>query len=133
MYPECRHIMPNGVHCHSPAMRGMAYCYFHVPGRRSSQGRSQARLRPLKLPAMVDRNAVQIALTQVLNAIGPRKISQKSAGQMLFGIRMALDNLRDPDQLSQPKRAGSTSRDTQPEPLTRNGVRLHLQKKRVQR
>ena len=37
MYPECRHIMPDGAKCHSPAMRGMAYCYYHTPGRRSGR------------------------------------------------------------------------------------------------
>ena len=114
MYTECRHRMPNGANCHSPAMRGMAFCYFHVPGRRSSQGRSQARLKPLKLPALVDRKAVQIAITQLLNAMGPRRISQKSAGQMLFGLRIAADNLRHTDPPSHPKKAESTSRDTRP-------------------
>jgi hypothetical protein len=107
MYEECRHIMPNGAHCHSPAMRGLAWCYFHVPGRRSSQNRSQARSRPLKLPPLVNRRAVQTALVQVLNAIGPRKISQKSAGQMLFGIRMALDNIRDGAGRPNPKEQGA--------------------------
>jgi hypothetical protein len=114
MYVECRHRMPNGSNCHSPAMRGMAWCYFHVPGRRSSQGRSQARLKPLKLPALVDRKAVQIAITQVLNAMGPRKISQESAWKMLFGLRIASDNLRPISLPSQPKEAESTSRDTRP-------------------
>ena len=59
MYPECRHIMPNGAKCHSPAMRAMAYCYFHTPERRSAQGRAQKK--PLKLPALDDRAAIQIA------------------------------------------------------------------------
>jgi hypothetical protein len=106
--------MPNGSNCHSPAMRGSAWCYFHVPGRRSSQGRSQARLKPLKLPALVDRNAVQTAITQVLNAMGPRKISQESAWKMLFGLRIAADNLRHTDLLSHPKKEESISRDTRP-------------------
>ncbi len=95
-------------------MRGMAFCYFHIPGRRSSQGRSQARLKPLKLPALVDRKAVQNAITQVLNAMGPGQISQKSAWKMLFGLRIASDNLRHTDPPSHPEKAASTSRDTRP-------------------
>jgi hypothetical protein len=92
----------------------MAFCYFHVPGRRSPQGRSQARLKPLKLPALVDRKAVQTAITQVLNAMGPRKISRESAWKMLFGLRIAADNLRHTDLLSHPEKEESTSRDTRP-------------------
>ena len=94
MYQECRHIMPNGAKCHSPAMRGMAYCYFHVAGRRAAQGQSRARKKPLKLPALTDRNAVQVAVNQVLDAIGSSAISPRSAGQLLFGLRIASDNFR---------------------------------------
>ena len=94
MYPECRHIMPNGAKCHSPAMRGMAYCYFHTPGRRSAQDRVQKK--PLKLPALDDRTAIQIAVTQVLNAIGSSKINRRAAGQLLYGLQIASENLRRP-------------------------------------
>ena len=30
MYFECRHIMPNGARCHSPALRATPYCYYHT-------------------------------------------------------------------------------------------------------
>jgi len=59
MYFECRHIMPNGARCHSPALSGTAYCYFHTPGRHSAQGRAQ--MKPIRLPALDDRAAIQIA------------------------------------------------------------------------
>ena len=94
MSPECRHIMPNGAKCHSPALRGMAYCYFHVPGRRPAQGQSRACKNPLKLPALTDRTAIRIALGQVLSAIGSSKLSQRSAGQLLYGLQIASDNVQ---------------------------------------
>jgi hypothetical protein len=94
MFQECRHIMPSGAKCHSPAMRGMAYCFFHAPGRRPAQGQSRVHKKSLKLPALVDRNAIQIALGQVLDAIDSSTISAKSAGQLLFGLRIASDNFR---------------------------------------
>jgi hypothetical protein len=72
----------------------MAYCFFHVPGRRAAQGQSRAHKKPLKLPALTDRNAVQVAVNQVLDAIGSSSISPRSAGQLLFGIRIASDNFR---------------------------------------
>jgi hypothetical protein len=96
MYPECRHIMPTGAKCHSPAMRGTAYCFFHAPGRRNVQGQTRAHKKPLKLPPLTNRNAVRAAVSQVLDAIFSSSVSPKSAGQLLFGLRIASDNFRTP-------------------------------------
>jgi hypothetical protein len=30
MLNECRQVMPGGLHCQSPAMRGCSFCYFHA-------------------------------------------------------------------------------------------------------
>ncbi len=103
MYQECRHIMPNGATCHSPAMRGMAYCFFHTPARRHMQSQGRARKGPLKFPALTDRNAVQVAIHQVINAIGSSAISPRSAGQILFGLQIVSDSLRRPGSPSDPK------------------------------
>lgn len=108
MYAECRHIMPNGAKCHSPAMRAMAYCYFHTPGRRSAQGQGHAQKKPLKLPALDDRAAIQIAVTQVLNAIGSSKINRRTAGQLLYGLQIASENLRRPGRPPLPKNTPGT-------------------------
>ena len=94
MYLECRHIMPSGAKCHSPAMRGTAYCFFHAPGRRNAQGQRRAHKKSLKLPGLVDCEAVNIALVQVLNAIASSKLDPGNAGQLLFGLRIASDNLQ---------------------------------------
>jgi len=75
-------------------MRGKAYCYFHMPGGRNARGQSRARHKPLKLPDLVSRNAIQSALNHVLNAIGSSKISTKAAGQLLFGLQIASDKFR---------------------------------------
>ena len=93
MLQECHHIMPSGVRCQALALRGMAYCYFHVPGRSPAQGQSRARRNPLKLPSLADRYAVQIAMSQVLNAMASSKISPRTAGQLLYGLQTATDNL----------------------------------------
>jgi len=99
-------MMPSGSKCHSPALRGTAYCFFHTPGRRTAQGQNRARKKPLKLPPLVDSAAIQSALGQVLNAIGSSTISSRSAGQLLFGLRIASDNLRRPGRPPKPERAG---------------------------
>ena len=75
-------------------MRGKAYCYFHMPGRRNAQGQSRARQKTLKLPELVDRSAVQSALGQVLNAICSSKVTPRAAGQLLFGLQIASGKFR---------------------------------------
>jgi len=86
--------MPSGAKCHFIALRGMTYCYFHVPGRRPAQGQGRVSNRPFKLPVMKDRSAIQLALGQVLSAINSSKINARSAGQLLYGIQIASDNIR---------------------------------------
>jgi hypothetical protein len=88
-------------------MRAMAYCFYHAPGRRPAQGQSRAHKKPLKLPPLTDRNAVQAAICQVLDALGSSAISPKSAGQLLFGLRIASDNFRQAGRPPQPKEKGS--------------------------
>jgi hypothetical protein len=75
-------------------MRGKAYCFFHMPGGRNARGQTRARNKPLKLPDLVDRDAIQSALNQVLKAIGSSKISPKAAGQILFGLQIASGKFR---------------------------------------
>jgi hypothetical protein len=58
------------------------------------QGQGRAHKKPLKLPALTDRNAVQVAIHQVLDAISSDTISQRSAGQLLFGLQIASGNFR---------------------------------------
>ena len=65
MYQECRHIMPNGVRCQSPALRGTAYCYFHTRLHRLAAEQSSGQDEPLKLSVLEDRSSIQIALAQV--------------------------------------------------------------------
>jgi len=84
----------------------MAYCFFHAPGRRNAHGQCQARKKPLNLSPLVDSAAIQSALGQVLEAIGSSKLSSRSAGQLLFGLRIAADNLRRSGRPPQPEKAG---------------------------
>ena len=96
MFQECRHIMPTGSKCHSPAMRGMAYCYFHRPGRRNVDGRSLPRNKTLELPVLDDRTAILSGIYQIIDAIASKKISLRSAGQLLRGLEIASSTLRRP-------------------------------------
>ena len=79
MYFECRHIMPNGARCHSPALHDMNFCYFHnriqaiaKPSRAKSHS-AKAGDEPFKYPILEDRTAIQVALSDIINDLSSSK------------------------------------------------------------
>ena len=89
MYNECRHIMPTGAKCHSPALQDKAFCYYHANLRRATAPRSKSDDPPPAIPALEDNGAVQIALTQVLGELNSSRIDQRRAGLLLYGLQIA--------------------------------------------
>jgi hypothetical protein len=89
MYLECRHIMPTGIKCKSPALRGKAYCYYHYNLRLHRDDGTRADKEPLKLPSLEDARGIQIALSQVLAAFGSGRIDTRHAGLYLYGLQIA--------------------------------------------
>ena len=89
MYQECRHIMPSGLKCHSPALRNEFFCYYHINLRRSTAPKGVFDDQSLKLPSLEDSSAVQIALTQVLDALSSSKLDARRAGLLLYGLQIA--------------------------------------------
>jgi len=99
MYLECRHILHNGARCHSPALRGTNFCYFHArlhrlatPSRTVS-ALAPAEPEPLKIPILEDRSAILIALSQIVGAICSSKIDHRSAGLALYALQIASQNV----------------------------------------
>ena len=97
MYDECRHIMPNGARCHSPALRGQDYCYYHtrLHQRAKSSASSGARSaaastpqEPLKLPIIEDRSAILVALAEIFDGLGSGKIDRQTAYVYLYGLQI---------------------------------------------
>jgi hypothetical protein len=87
MYNECRHIMPSGKKCHSPALKSQAYCYYHNHLRRYSGPPSSEHVN---LHAIEDNHGIQIALTQVLTALNSPYMDTRRAGLMLYGLQLAI-------------------------------------------
>ncbi len=90
MFTECRHILPTGRKCKSPAMRNHAFCYFHSGVRRYPATRSSSRQKPFCLPSLENISSIQRALTDVLNALMQGRINRRWAGLCLHGIQVAI-------------------------------------------
>lgn len=88
MYNECRHIMPSGKKCHSPALRDKAFCYYHTNLHRLSDPGSR-EAKELPVPAIEDASGIQIALTQVLGALNSPFMDTRRAGLLLYGLQIA--------------------------------------------
>jgi len=91
MYATCRHVMPSGLSCQSPAIRGSAFCYFH--GRRiPSQAKSPSTEHRVELPTTLDQNGIPHALHSVLQGLADGRISARRASILLLGLQMALNH-----------------------------------------
>ena len=90
----CRHIMPNGSRCQSPALHDAPYCYFHTRLHRQLHAQNKfADDVPLKFPVLEDRSAIQMALNQVFDALASSKLDARRAGLFLYGLTIASRNV----------------------------------------
>jgi hypothetical protein len=94
MYPECRHILPTGLKCCALALRGKPYCYYHARLHTFVKRPEPSLMEPIKLPVLEDRGAIQLGLTQVLDALGSDRITPRSAGLFLYAIQLASQQVK---------------------------------------
>lgn len=97
--------MPNGSRCHSPALRGLNFCYYHnrlhllaSPARTVPADGSAAVLVPevsesFHLPVLEDRSAIQVALSQILDALASNRLDPRRASVLLYGLQVATQNV----------------------------------------
>jgi hypothetical protein len=88
MFNECRHIKTSGAKCKAPALRERAFCFFHWRLRTTGSKRGRPR-KSLRIPSIEDPQGIQIALTQVLGALGSPSFDKKDAGRYLYGLQIA--------------------------------------------
>jgi hypothetical protein len=89
MFIECRHILPRGTKCKSPALRGKVYCYFHDRLQRFEQDGQRDASEPLILPSIEDARGIQMAISQILAALGSGRLESRKAGLYLYGLQLA--------------------------------------------
>jgi len=94
MHFVCRHIMPNGNRCHSPALRGKHFCYFHTRLHARAAEKPSNPDQPLEFPVLEDPSAIQVALAEVLNRLGSAKLDPRRAGLLLYGLQIASQNVK---------------------------------------
>lgn len=96
MTPECRHIKTNGEKCHSVALRGKPYCFFHVRLHATvadARKPTKSKDRPIDFTFTDSPVAIQLGVYQVLSALGSLSISPHRAGQMLYALQVASQNV----------------------------------------
>jgi hypothetical protein len=90
----CRHLMPTGRRCGSPAVRDKAFCFYHGLDRRHPRTRP-TRPRPapaIVLPALDNRASIQESISILLAALGDNRLDPRKAGKMLYGLQLASTN-----------------------------------------
>jgi hypothetical protein len=104
-FKGCRHIMPTGRRCHSPALRDMAYCFKHQKLHKALN-RSKHSHNRVELASFETREGVRLAISQVCDALGKARIDERRAGLMMHGLQLATQLVRnspkpDPSHLLQ--------------------------------
>ncbi len=93
---ECRHIMTDGNKCHAMALREKPYCFFHMRVHRvvaESKKPSKAKDRKFEFAFPDSQVSIQLSIFQLLNAIGSSQIDPKRAGQLLYCLQIATQNV----------------------------------------
>ena len=111
-YPTCRHIHTRGVQCGSPALSGRGFCFFHQNLHDRHQVFHRTAGTPgyllpgqhVELPALEDREAVQLALSVVINALATGQLETRRATALLYGLQLAGMNARPYTPFTNPER-----------------------------
>jgi hypothetical protein len=88
MFIECRHILPTGYKCKSPALRGQFFCYFHNMSRRLQRG-SKKHVKQSSFPSVEDSGGVKMALNKVFRDLDAGRIDPRRAGLFFYGLQLA--------------------------------------------
>ena len=85
--PRCEHVFTDGRCCKAPRVKKGKLCYAHTL-------MEEKRPLELNLPPLEDANAVMLWLMDVLRGLAEGRISEKTAGIMLYGLQLAMVNAR---------------------------------------
>ena len=97
---QCYHYQaPGGERCGSPALKGEYYCYHHHI-KNANRNNRRVLIDPevtcMELPLIEDRASIFVALAAVVHRLGQNTIDTRRAGQMIYGLQVALRALEPP-------------------------------------
>jgi hypothetical protein len=92
MYQLCRHIKTNGKRCQSPALLGLAYCYFHARTHTMATAKYIV-FDDLKLPLLEDSASIQVAISKITAAFLCSRIDARHTGLLLYAVQIASQNI----------------------------------------
>lgn len=89
---------PTGQRCGSPALKGEYYCYHHhlKHYKRANRVLIDPEVTRMELPVIEDRASIFVALTAVIHRLAENTIDTRRAGQMIYGLQLALRALEPP-------------------------------------
>jgi hypothetical protein len=97
---QCHHYQaPSGQRCGSPAIKSEYYCYHHLV-RTNRQKNQRILIDPettcMEIPPIEDRASIFIALAAVVHRLAENTIDTRRAGQMIYGLQVAMRALEPP-------------------------------------
>ena len=87
MFTKCTHTLESGSTCQSPAIRGTSLCFNHTP-HQNIKRRQPHEYEPFELPPLHSKNAVLVAVSQVLYRLSMRRIKRSEADTLLHGLSL---------------------------------------------
>src|SRR5665213_3296930 len=94
---QCHFYMaPTGQRCGSPALKGEYYCYHHhLKHAKRTQQRVliDPEVTRMEVPPIEDRASIFIALAAVVHRLAENTIDTRRAGQMIYGLQVAMQAL----------------------------------------
>jgi len=109
---QCHHYQaPTGQRCGSPALKGEYYCYHHHikhANRNSRRILIDPEITCMEIPPIEDRASIFTALAAVLHRLAENTIDTRRAGQMIYGLQVAMRALEPPRTATNPGARGSS-------------------------
>ena len=109
MQKECRHLMPNGSKCHSPALRDRPYCFFHQKLHTTINASRKKKDRFELSSSVEDAKGIQIALSPVLEGLADSRIDPRRAGLFIYGLNLANQLTKRSADFDRPKPSPTSS------------------------
>jgi hypothetical protein len=93
----CHHYQaPTGQRCGSPALKGEYYCYHHIVKQAARTNRRvliDPEVTRMEVPPIEDRASIFVALAAVVHRLAENTIDTRRAGQMIYGLQVAMQSL----------------------------------------